>query len=119
MKNGLVRLFGFLLFVFCVCVVTWQLYTGTIKYLDAPIGSKIYTEESEVPVITVCHTAKDRQIYRKYKELGYSDIVEDGRLLPDVPTNMTAEEILEEAQDHYYYLLDFTGCSLVNTLTVS
>ena len=110
MKRQLVGFLGFLILLFCVSVVIWQLYQGTKKYLDTPVASKIYTQEVEVPVITICHANDDMKIVKKYG-LDFSDFVVLGKFLPDDPVNMTAEEVLNEATDHFYYLLDYTGCA--------
>ena len=40
--------------VFCVCVVTWELFRGTQKYLSRPVANVVYTVEADLPMITVC-----------------------------------------------------------------
>ena len=108
MKRQLVGFLGFLIFLFCVLVVIWQLYQGTKKYLDTPVASKIYTQEVELPVITICHAKADLKIAKKYG-LDYGDFVMLGKFLPDDPANMTADEVFNKSMDHYYNLLDYTG----------
>ena len=107
MKRQLVGFLGFLIFLFCVIVVIWQLYQGTKKYLDTPVASKIYTQEVELPVITICHTKIGRKIAQNYG-LNYLDFMK-GQFLPDDPVNKTAEEVFDKSTDYYYNLLDYTG----------
>ena len=108
MRRQLVGFLGFLLFVFCLVVVIWQVWQGTMKYIAAPVASKIYTEEAEVPVITVCHNDYRWKI-AKIHGLGYNQFVQEGRFVPKDPSNMTAQELFDESINQYYHLLDHSG----------
>ena len=112
MKRQIVGLFGFLLFGFCVLVVIWQLYQGTQKYLDKPVANKIYSQEVELPDITICHASRGMKIRRQLRKGGYEySSYLSGKFLPGDPKNKSAQEIFEEATDYYYHLLDYTGCT--------
>ena len=71
-KQQLIGLLGFLLLLFCILVVIWQVFMGTKKYLDAPVANTIYAEEVELPVITICHRIFDMRVEPKYG-LEFSD----------------------------------------------
>ena len=107
MKRQILGLLGVLLFVFCLLVVAWQLYQGTKKYLTEPVANKIYSAQAELPVITVCHADVDLKIH-KTKGMIYSDFRKG--IFMSIQENMTAEEIVDEATDYHYGLLDYTGC---------
>ena len=109
MKRQVVGLLGFLLFLFCVLVVAWQLYQGTKKYLDKPVASTIYSQEIELPVITICHVDSDL-IFGPQSLHGLSYFkFPSGQFMEEYPENKTAENLLSQAIEHYYYLLDYTG----------
>ena len=109
MRNQLVSFLGFCLFLFCVIVVIWQVWQGTRKYLAAPVASKIYNEEAELPVITICHNDQNRMIANIHKLVSYNQFVKEGKFMPKEPLNMTAQEIFDEALSHYYHILDSSG----------
>ena len=104
MKRQILGLLGVLLFVFCLLVVSWQLYQGTKKYMAEPLANKIYSAQAELPVITVCHADDDL----KQKGMKHSDYKRG--IFMSILENMTAEEIVDEATDYHYGLLDYTGC---------
>ena len=108
---------GACLFLFCVIMVVWQVWEGTVKYMAAPVASKVYTKEAEIPVITVCHEDDNLKIPNLYK-MSFKRITEEGIFKSDQPVNMTSEELIEEALNHYYYLLDVSGEAL-NLLIVT
>ena len=107
MKRQILGLLGVLLFVFCLLVVAWQLYQGTKKYLAEPLANKIYSAQAELPVITVCHADDDLKI-PKTEGMKHSDFRKGDFM--SILENMTAEEVFDEATDHHYGLLDYTGC---------
>ena len=45
--------------VFCVCVVTYEVYRATLKYLSNPVANVVYTVETELPMVTVCNSVSD------------------------------------------------------------
>ena len=45
--------------VFCVCVVTYEVYRATLKYLSNPVANVVYTVETELPMVTVCNSVVD------------------------------------------------------------
>ena len=45
--------------VFCVCVVTYELYRATLKYLSNPVANVVYQVETELPMVTVCNSVPD------------------------------------------------------------
>ena len=106
MKRQILGLLGVLLFVFCLLVVAWQLYQGTKKYLTEPVANKIYSAQAELPVITVCHADVDLKIH-KTKGMTYKDFKKG--IFMSILEKKTAEEVFEEATDHHYGLLDYTG----------
>ena len=104
MRQQLVGVIGLFLLSFCVLVVIWQVFVGTKKYLAAPVANKIYAEEVELPVITICH---HKHSLRAQSQFGLDwDDFKAGKLLPDNADNVSAEDVFEEA---FYYLLDITG----------
>jgi hypothetical protein len=48
-------LVDWVVFSFCLGVVLWQIYSGTVKFLDNPTSSSNYIEPIELPELTVCH----------------------------------------------------------------
>ena len=118
MRRQVVTFFSSCLFLFCVIVVLWQLWQGTVRYLSTPVASKIYTEEAELPVITVCHEDDNLKIANLHK-LSFYQITEDGIFMPHEPVDMTAEEVIDEAMDHYFYLLDFRGMAFDTFSSIS
>ena len=106
MKRQVLGLLGVLLFVFCLLMVSWQLYQGTKKYLAEPLANKIYSAQAELPVITVCHADDDLKI-PKTKGMKHSDFKKG--IFMSILEKKTAEEVFEEATDHHYGLLDYTG----------
>ena len=40
--------------MFCVGVVTWEVFRGTKKYLSSPVANVVYTVQADLPMITVC-----------------------------------------------------------------
>ena len=107
MKRQVLGLLGVLLFVFCLLMVSWQLYQGTKKYMAEPLANKIYSAQAELPVIMVCH-ADDKLKIPKTKGMKHSDFRKGDFM--SILDNMTAEEVFDEATDHHYDLLDYTGC---------
>ena len=92
-------------------MVVWQVWEGTLKYMSSPVASKVYTKEAEIPVITVCHEDDNLKIKTLHK-LSFNRITKEGIFKPDLPVNMSFDEVIEEAMNHYYYLLDFSGNAL-------
>ena len=82
-----------------------------MKYMAAPVASKVYTKEAEIPVITVCHQDDNLKIPNLHK-MSFKRITEEGIFKPDRSVNLSTEEVIEEALNHYYYLLDFSGEAL-------
>ena len=80
---------------------------GTKKYLDAPVANKIYAEEVEFPIITICHREFDMRVEPKYG-LDFKDF-KAGNIYPNESYNVSAENWFEQALDENYYLLDITG----------
>ena len=110
MKRQILGLLGVLLFVFCLLVVSWQLYQGTKKYMAEPLANKIYSAQAELPVITVCHADDDLKI-PKTKGMKHSDFRRG--IFMSILENRTAEEVFDEATDYHYGLLDYTGCTII------
>ena len=108
MKQQLIGLLGFVLLLFCILVVIWQVFMGTRKYLAAPVANKISAEEVELPVITICHINKTLRIDDQIYGLDYDDL-KKGRFYPEERDNVSAEEMVKQALDEHYYLLDATG----------
>ena len=54
-----VTIFSSLLKIFCVCVVTYEVYRGTRKFLSNPVANVVYTVETELPMLTVCSAVKE------------------------------------------------------------
>ena len=48
-----------LLQVFCVCVVSYEVYRATLKYLSSPVANVVYTVETELPMVTVCNSVSE------------------------------------------------------------
>ena len=111
MRQKIVGFLGACLFLFCVIMVVWQVWEGTLKYMSSPVASKVYTKEAEIPVITVCHEDDNLKIKTLHK-LSFNRITKEGIFKPDLPVNMSFDEVIEEAMNHYYYLLDFSGNAL-------
>ena len=45
--------------VFCVCVVSYEVYRATLKYLSNPVANVVYTVETELPMVTVCNSVNE------------------------------------------------------------
>ena len=67
--------------VFCVCVVSYEVYRATLKYLSNPVANVVYTIETELPMVTVCNAVPDvlmgplpmKQNYLRWKGEFYHD----------------------------------------------
>ena len=55
---------------------------GTKKYLDAPVANKIFAEEVELPVITLCHINMSLRVDKYKYGLDYGDL-KKGRFYPE------------------------------------
>ena len=108
MKQQLVGLLGFVLLLFCILVVIWQVFMGTRKYLAAPVANKISAEQVELPVITICHIKTALRVDDQISGLDYDDL-KKGRFYPEDRGNVSVEEMVKQALDEHYYLLDNTG----------
>ena len=113
MKRQVVGLLGFLLFLFCVLVVAWQLYQGTKKYLDKPVASTIYSQEIELPVITICHVNNALKFGPTSLHGVTNRKFVSGQFMNEYTENKTAENLLSQATEHYHYLLDYTGLYII------
>ena len=45
--------------MFCVCVVSYEVYRATLKYLSSPVANVVYTVETELPMVTVCNSVNE------------------------------------------------------------
>ena len=71
------------------------------------MANKIYAEEVELPVITICH---HKHSLRAQSQFGLDwDDFKAGKLLPDNANNVSHEDVFEAALDEHYHLLDITG----------
>ena len=95
-----------ILFIICTCVVFWQLYVGTSKYISHPHGVRTFSQQLQLPQLTVCH---------HWGVLGYDvnplglqveEYIDQGRFGED-----NNEDVFTKATNQYYYLLDQTGTS--------
>ena len=93
-----------ILFISCTCVVFWQVYVGTCKYISHPQGVRTFSQELQLPQLTVCH---------QWGVLGYDvnplglqvgEYIDQGKFGED-----DAEAVFNKATSQYYYLLDQTG----------
>ena len=105
--------------VFSICfgVVLWQLYSGTIKYLDSPTSSSTYHEPIELPELTVCHQwgflAYDVPNFGDYINGQFSTQMYQQQQMNEgfdtIRKSWTPEQIYEVAVNQFYYLLDERG----------
>ena len=51
-----------ILYVFCLSIMTYQLYEGTKKYLSKPVATKVFSKEVELPYISVCHIKEELKL---------------------------------------------------------
>ena len=95
-----------ILFISCTCVVLWQVYIGTSKYISHPHGVRTFSQKLQLPQLTVCH---------HWGVLGYDvnplglqveEYIDQGRFGED-----NNEDVFTKATSQYYYLLDQTGIS--------
>ena len=76
-----VTIFSSLLKIFCVCVVTYEVYRGTRKFLSNPVANVVYTVETELPMVTVCNGVYDVKYGPMPVTLG--DLTYRGKYYPD------------------------------------
>ena len=93
-----------ILFFLCTCIVLWQLYIGTCKYVSHPHGVRTFSQELHLPDLTVCH---------QWGVLGY-DVNPMGLQVGDyIDKGMFGEEraqdIFIKATQQYFYFLDQKG----------
>ena len=67
--------------VFCVCVVSYEVYRATLKYLSSPVANVVYTVETELPMVTVCNGVYDVKYGPMPVTLG--DLTYRGMYYPD------------------------------------
>ena len=104
MKN---TLFGWILILLCSLLVCWQILKGTLKYIDSPVVTKVYSEKVDMPSITVCPKISLRMgnVYG----LNYDDYREKGRFVPDEKLNVSIKEAFEASIDKFFFLLDVSA----------
>ena len=114
MKQQLINILGFLLLLFCILMVIWQVFKGTKKYLKAPVANRIFAEEVELPVITICHINSSLRVDKYKYGLDYNDL-KTGMFYPEDGYNghnVSTEEMFDHSLNEHYYLLDVTGMLL-------
>ena len=108
MSTMITSLFNILLFLFCFIFVCWQIFQGTIKYLDAPVATRVFSEKVDLPVLTICPNIFNR--IRTTLGVSYHDF-RHGQFMPDneVNVSITPDKFFEEAINKRYYFLDMRG----------
>ena len=54
-----VFIFSGILKLFCFCVVGYEVYRATKKFLSNPVANVVYTVETELPMVTVCNELEE------------------------------------------------------------
>ena len=103
--NVFSKLLGYFIFIFCITAVVIQVYIGTKRFLYKPVASTISSKEVEFPAISVCHIENRKNLMMDRTILNH-DQFSNGAFLK---YNNTAEKLMEEAADKFFYLLDHTG----------
>ena len=92
-------------------MVSFEIYSGTRKYLSHPVATTAFSTEVELPRITLCQlrgTSFKIGLIPPYN-LTYSDY-DDGKFFPDLnTTDAMAEDIFQQSLNDNYYLLDIRG----------
>ena len=96
---------------FCVLMVSYEIYSGTRKFLSNPVATTSFSAEVELPRVTLCQ-------YRSSSfkigvlppfNLTFNDYM-DGRFFPELNiSELEAEEIFQKSFNDNYYLLDIKG----------
>ena len=92
-------------------MVSYEIYCGTVKYLSYPVATNTFSEEVELPRLTLCQYRGDSyEIGRLHPfNLTYDDYM-DGQFFPHLNTSeREAEDIFQDSLNDNYYLLDVTG----------
>ena len=96
---------------FCVLMVSYEIYSGTRKFLSGPVATTTFSAEVELPRVTLCQYRSDSfkiGVLPPYN-LTYDDYM-DGKFFPELNTSdWEAEEIFQKAFNDNYYLLDIRG----------
>ena len=104
--------------VFCLFMVSYEIYCGTIKYLSYPVATTTFSAEVELPRLTLCQYRSDSYKIGRVQpaSLSFSDYM-DGKFFPNVNTSDgEAETIFQDSIDDNYYLLDVRGILITTTL---
>ena len=97
--------------VFCVLVVTYEIYSGTRKFLSDPVATTSFSAEVELPRVTLCQyrSASFKIGVLPPFNLIFDDYM-DGKFFPEPNTSeLEAEEIFQKSFNDNYYLLDIRG----------
>ena len=92
-------------------MVSYEIYSGTRKFLSDPVATTSFSAEVELPRVTLCQFRSS-----SFKigvlppfNLTFDDYM-DGKFFPQQNTSqLEAEEIFQKSFNDNYYLLDVTG----------
>ena len=96
---------------FCVLMVSYEIYSGTRKFLSDPVATTSFSAEVELPRVTLCQYRSDSFKIGALPpfNLTFDDYV-DGKFFPELnTTEQEAEEIFQKSFHDNYYLLDIRG----------
>ena len=92
-------------------MVSYEIYSGTRKFLSSPVATTSFSAEVELPRVTLCQyrgTSFKIGVLPPFN-LTYNDYM-DGKFFPELNTSeLEAEEIFQKSFNDNYYLLDITG----------
>jgi len=102
------NIFSFLLRLFCLSIVLYEIYQGTEKYLLKPTATKVVSKQTEIPTLSICHRYYDLRIAPIYG-VNFTEY-RDGKFFPDNFENLnkTVDDLFNDSFDDGYYLFDVT-----------
>ena len=93
-------------FIACLCIVLWQVFTGTVRYLSHPIATKTFTDDIIPSHITVCHQVPRFAYALDRYGISVMDYENGQKLNTSI---QDADDIFNNSTDKYHYVLDGSG----------
>ena len=96
--------------MFCLLMVCYEIYSGTRKYMSAPVATTSFSTESEIPSLTLCQRNDQFKMGVLPPFKLTLDDYKNGKFSPELNTSeQEVEENFQKSLNDNYYLLDVTG----------
>ena len=96
--------------MFCISMVFYEIYIVTEKFLSAPVATTSHSEDSELPMISLCQFRGDHFKIGQIPPHNMTfDLYREGHFYPSSSDDTSAEEVFEKSYHDNYYLLDIKG----------